>query len=424
MNRRDLVVALCAGLIASFSGLVRIEWVRAHPWRPAALLGTTLLLGLYLTGTFDGILGLRGEDGRPQPGPGEEPGEPGPPPLDAAERLGYLLGPFGFFSFGPTPAPRELAPGLPVVDYVEACSTAPRREHERSSGAPLTLTVHTSEENVAEGFRAVCRYHSQTLGWGRAGYHFWIGQDGRIVQLLDLTTKPYAQKTHNDRDLSVVLQGQAGRNVPTEQQLSSLARLANHLFLQFPSIRQVMGHRDWTRRDQADPAMPDELKNDHTDPGPNWDASGYGLHGLLAAVRAPTNVPVPALAVRARQTGDATYYLPSGRPTASGQPYDGRAHTAAVWLIPPEAIPEDDPRRRFCRDSPGLGRAICPAYPFGTVLRVCLASEESRCTRVLVNDTGLMTGPALDLSPVAFKDLAPLGRGRLRVVFYPLNEVK
>jgi rare lipoprotein A (peptidoglycan hydrolase) len=239
------------------------------------------------------------------------------------------------------------------------------------------------------------------------GYHYYVDVAGQIAQLLPHATKPYAQKTENDRGIAIVLQGAASRATLPEAQNSALFRLVRALAQQYPALTgaDLYGHRDWTNRDQAQIRagtwrLDLSLANDHQDPAPatRWEAGNpprWGLPALIDATRAAAALPVLDPKPEFQFAGGATYYGAQyqGRRTASGEVYDRAKRTTAIYL-----------------------RGASPALPFGTWLWVC-REDGSKCTTVKVNDTGLFAPPAqyLDLSEQAFRDLAPLATGRLNV---------
>lgn len=118
-----------------------------------------------------------------------------------------------------------------------------------------------------------------------------------------------------------------------------------------------------------------------------------GLAGLLAAGAASCAPmrPRPAAArpgARAVEVGLASWYGPGfhGRRTASGEPYDMRALTAAH-----------------------------PAHPFGTRVRVTNLANGRRVV-VRINDRGpFVGGRVIDLSRAAASALGIIGPGVARV---------
>lgn len=100
-------------------------------------------------------------------------------------------------------------------------------------------------------------------------------------------------------------------------------------------------------------------------------------------------------------TGWATYYNPTGHKTASGQPYDPNALTAA---------------------SPYIPGTTQPKYPFGSRMRVTSTAGQS--VIVTITDTGSFgnlgfPGSSLprviDLSPAAMKIINPRGLTSIEV---------
>jgi hypothetical protein len=63
----------------------------------------------------------------------------------------------------------------------------------------------------------------------------------------------------------------------------------------------------------------------------------------------------------------------------------------------------------------GIDTAGEPLIPLGTKITICRA-DLSRCADAVVQDTGLL-GENLDASEALFEQLAPLSKGRIKVVW-------
>lgn len=354
------------------------------------VLSLMFAFAFVVVGVFDGALGLTGERHDPQ----AEYGEVGAPPLTAGDRVAALASRLPLDTAGIAGAPLpivDLLPGVRGVNYAAQCSNQPAAQMERA-GTIRHITVHTSEEDAGSaGADAVCRYGNQL--YDRTFYNWYIFQTGQIYQTLPEGVKPYAQLTRNAGDVAVVLQGRSNVDVPSEAQLSALYRLIPALATRYHlTAADLYGHRDWSRLDATDPTINDALKNNHTDPGTSWDRDHWGLGAKITATNQPSSVPRPDLTRGAQMSGTASYYNPTGNPTANGEKYDGKALTGATWLVDGK-----------------------PAYPFGSWLRVCLA-DGSKCAVYRVNDTGAFVPPRVaDLSPRAFDLLAPRSKGVVNV---------
>ncbi len=95
------------------------------------------------------------------------------------------------------------------------------------------------------------------------------------------------------------------------------------------------------------------------------------------------------------QTGTASFYGPEsrGRPTASGERFYPSAMTAAHKSL-----------------------------PFGAWVRIQASGQSPRFVDVRINDRGpFIRGRELDLSPAAFKRLAPLSRGVVNVKYWRIK---
>lgn len=298
------------------------------------------------------------------------------------------------------------------------------------------VAVHstgTPDSTPLDAF-AVANYHVNTAGWEHLGYHVVVLRDGGCQYALDTKYQGYHAFRWNRNSVAMALVGVSDY---TPAQLDTYHRLVGAWLRRYGlTDDRVLGHRDFSRLDREALARGERLPtepNSHVDPCPGsapcgWERDRLGLNPYLltagsTAVSSPQpgEVLVPSLAVRSVVTNvTATYYLPTGRPTSSGQPYTGAAHTAATWLVPPEALPPGDPRLPLCRMSGLLQKVVCPAYPWQSVLRVCRVPQPAPCTRVAITDSGAFQPTdanrgGVDLAPVAFAELAPLTRGRVEV---------
>ena len=67
-----------------------------------------------------------------------------------------------------------------------------------------------------------------------------------------------------------------------------------------------------------------------------------------------------------------------------------------------------------------------PSHSFGGFYKVCLKEDSNRCVTVRHNDYGSgkkprSKGVLIDLSKCAFEMLAPVNRGKIKVIIIPLN---
>lgn len=286
--------------------------------------------------------------------------------------------------------------------------------------------------------QAVANYHVGKLGWEHTGYHVHVNRNGSCQWALPTEYTGYHAFTWNARSIAVVLESSGAYSVA---QLATYRQVVAALMRAYRvPLTRVWGHRDTSEYDARNQATPwgqtITSRNDHVDPCAGsadcaWDTDKFGLVGYLASTGgavdpAPAGATLPTTPLGAdgrpdwRQaakvaqypgtvySGQATWYRPTGARTASGEEYDGRALTTATYLVAAEA----DGR---CRDG---GRpnswGACPAWPWGTWLAV---ESDGKRVAVRVNDTGggFSAPHLLDLSPAAFRVLAPESVGRLRV---------
>lgn len=302
------------------------------------------------------------------------------------------------------------------------------------SGPIQHITIHSAGVDGDTDPYAVANYHVMSLGWDHIGYGWVVRRTGDCAKTLPDGTLVFAQLLGNPGDQAVMLSGQ--RDYPPAQ-LATLTDLTVALAARYGvPPAGVKFHCDWSLEDQAAVragtwAHAASLVNNHVDPHLRLsDCVGsdhFGLRDVVAASRSAStpappaalgSYPVPSLVTLSKVAAGLTYYLPTGRPAASGTTYDGKAHTMATYLLTRDQLADDDPRVRDCHVSPTLGTTVCPAYPWGTVFRLCRADNPSRCSRAAITDTGLLDPERerFDASPTVFGELGNLREGRIQVV--------
>jgi N-acetylmuramoyl-L-alanine amidase len=128
-----------------------------------------------------------------------------------------------------------------------------------------TIIVHCSAtppdwmegQGVEAQLAEIRRWH-QARGWRREGYHFLIGRDGKIAKGRPIEEVGAHVKGHNTGSIGVCLVGgkwpQGAWGVKTDkfsdhftpEQDRALRWLLTDLGEQFPSVKHIRGHNDYT----------------------------------------------------------------------------------------------------------------------------------------------------------------------------------
>ena len=107
------------------------------------------------------------------------------------------------------------------------------------------LGVHHTAAPVAWSTpRAIARYHVISLGWPGIGYHFVVGDDGRIFYVGDILTIRYNVAGQNDKVVGVCLSGDFTQRAPPPKQLEAARDLLANLQYALGWAVPIMGHRE------------------------------------------------------------------------------------------------------------------------------------------------------------------------------------
>lgn len=113
-----------------------------------------------------------------------------------------------------------------------------------------SIIIHCTATKEGQNFRAadIDRWHRQR-GWKMIGYNYVIGLDGKIEEGRPLTMNGAHCKGWNDHSIGIVYVGGLDRDgkakdTRTLAQKKSMHLLVEHLMEKYPTIIQVLGHRD------------------------------------------------------------------------------------------------------------------------------------------------------------------------------------
>ena len=113
-----------------------------------------------------------------------------------------------------------------------------------------TIIIHCSATRAGQDFTAtdIDRWHRQR-GFRSIGYHFVVRLDGAVGPGRDVALDGAHCTGWNHRSIGIFYIGGLDKNgrpadTRTEAQREALVRLVEDLRLVFPSLQQVIGHRD------------------------------------------------------------------------------------------------------------------------------------------------------------------------------------
>jgi N-acetyl-anhydromuramyl-L-alanine amidase AmpD len=109
-----------------------------------------------------------------------------------------------------------------------------------------TIVIHCADTPASMdiGVKEIRDWHMNERGWSDIGYHFVIRRNGRVEAGRSLEYDGAHVFGHNDDTLSICLVGGKGGFNFTMAQMGSLSGLIHRLTTQFPTVREIIGHRD------------------------------------------------------------------------------------------------------------------------------------------------------------------------------------
>ncbi len=113
------------------------------------------------------------------------------------------------------------------------------------------IVMHCSATRCDRDYPVQQLYHDhvEVNHWRYIGYHFYIRKDGRVEQTRPLARIGAHAKGYNAHSIGICYEGGLDAHgqpadTRTEAQVVAMTRLVAQLRQQFPTIRQVLGHRD------------------------------------------------------------------------------------------------------------------------------------------------------------------------------------
>ncbi|ATF11639.1 N-acetylmuramoyl-L-alanine amidase [Brevibacillus brevis X23] len=137
---------------------------------------------------------------------------------------------------------------IPGARVVDVRTSLPRHKTLRYGRRKLSdirsAAMHHSATKSGSP-EAFASYHVVTNGWPGIAYHFVIQKDGVIYWCNDPETISYHVGNSNRHALGICLVGDFRTQQPTAAQLDAANRLIQHLQVQIPSMKQVLGHQEY-----------------------------------------------------------------------------------------------------------------------------------------------------------------------------------
>ena len=113
------------------------------------------------------------------------------------------------------------------------------------------LVIHCSATRCNRRYLVQQLYHDhvEVNHWRFIGYHFYVLRDGRVEATRPLERMGAHAKGFNAHSIGICYEGgldEAGHpaDTRTPEQKRAMARLIVQMKLQFPTIKEVVGHRD------------------------------------------------------------------------------------------------------------------------------------------------------------------------------------
>lgn len=113
------------------------------------------------------------------------------------------------------------------------------------------IVVHCTATRSNQNYTVGQLYHDHVVvnHWRFIGYHYYIRRDGTVANTRPLERMGAHARGHNASSIGICYEGgldEQGRaaDTRTEAQKKAMAKLIVQLKFQFPTITQILGHRD------------------------------------------------------------------------------------------------------------------------------------------------------------------------------------
>lgn len=141
-------------------------------------------------------------------------------------------------------AVRIIKRSVSIVDISKSLPTNGKWSY-RSLSNIIDITVHHSATPTNQNAFNFARYHIDSKGWKGIAYHFVIDPDGTINKTNEYTAWTYHNGYNNKNAIAICLVGNFENFNPTENQRRSLVKICKKLKSEIPSIKNLMGHKEY-----------------------------------------------------------------------------------------------------------------------------------------------------------------------------------
>ena len=118
------------------------------------------------------------------------------------------------------------------------------------------IIIHCSGNSIQDGqskihAQDIVRYHTQTRGWSRCGYHYIVECDGTVVKVGEISRPGIHCKGHNAHSIGICYIGGLNaqgepEDTRTPVQKSAILKLVTQLIQLYHC--DVHGHRDYSNK--------------------------------------------------------------------------------------------------------------------------------------------------------------------------------
>lgn len=107
------------------------------------------------------------------------------------------------------------------------------------------ITIHHSASPANQDAFNFARYHVNSRGWPRIGYHYVIKENGLIQKTNEHNALSWHNGYNNGKAIGICLSGNFEEKQPTKAQTDSLYFLINKLKMEIPGIKYLNGHKEY-----------------------------------------------------------------------------------------------------------------------------------------------------------------------------------
>lgn len=148
------------------------------------------------------------------------------------------------------------------VKYIADQLPSRGRWPQRELGEVTDITIHHTAAPVSQTPEQIAAFHlnkhrmlakshgvkqSRPRPWPAIAYHYLVYPDGTVLQTLDDSANSWHNGYNNTHALGVCMVGNFEKTEPTEIQLRNMLLLVAALKALYPSVKYLMGHREYKK---------------------------------------------------------------------------------------------------------------------------------------------------------------------------------